>query len=522
MKYYVYRVPTGDIIALYENVTLLKQAEQELTSRTLVMDAILEASPVGIAHVQERTIHWANEAFCDLVGYSQAGVLGKQTRAFYLDDAEWRRIGAQLAPDVAGGGTVGVDTIWKRADGSHFHCHLQARLLVPGDASQGHIVMVTDISERLALEKAQRLAAVGQLAAGVAHEFNNVLAAMSGRAQLAEMYAGETEVWQLIETVLSATGRGAAIAKNLMSFARPQEPRREWISIDAPINAALALASREVTNAQVQVVRGAHTGDLRIFADPGQLEQVFLNLIINACHAMVGGGELTIAVGHTDAEAGAGEVLVSVSDTGRGISTEDIPRIFEPFFTTKGVIGGGDAPGNGLGLSVSHGIIAAHDGSIHVRSERGSGTTFEIRLPARVTNETPAAAQIENGATIRWAGKRALLAEDEPHVSNALVTYLEWLGCEVTEVTDTATALEAMSREVFDLVITDLMMPGEGGLAVLRAARSAASPMPVLVMTGRGESELEEQLGEAGVVAVLRKPFGLKTLAATAAALLGG
>ena len=521
-EYYAYRLPSGGIVALYENVTLLKQAEQELQRRTQIMDAILAASPIGIALIRDRKVHWVNESFARLVGATTPQVLGKQTRVFYTDDAEWQRVAGWLEPDMVGGETAGIDTVWARADGSHFHCSLHARLLVPGDEAQGHILMVTDISERLALEKAQRLAAVGQLAAGVAHEFNNVLAAMSGRAQLAEMYGGEILTQQLIETVLTATDRGAAISKNLLSFARPQEPRREWIAIDEPIGAALALASREVANAQVQAVRRSHTDNLRVYADPGQLGQVFLNLIINACHAMPGGGELTIEVGHSHAEDGGGEIRVTVTDTGKGIRPEDVPRIFEPFFTTKGVMGGGDAPGSGLGLSVSHGIIAAHDGTIHVRSELGSGTTFEIRLPARTESATPRAAATDSPTASQWAGKRALLAEDEPHVSSALVTYLEWLGCEVTEVADTATALEAMSREIFDIVITDLMMPGEGGLALVHAARSAPAPIPVLVMTGRGDYELDGELNEAGAIAILRKPFGLKALAAAAAALLIG
>jgi two-component system, cell cycle sensor histidine kinase and response regulator CckA len=521
-EYYVYGLPMGDVVALYENVTLLKQAEQELSSRTRVMDAVLAASPVGIALVRDRTICWVNEAFALLVGHSEHDVLGKGTREFYAEESEWRRVGERLDLGAAADSTLGTDTVWKRADGGHFHCHLQARLLVPDDASQGHILMATDISERLALEKAQRLAAVGQLAAGVAHEFNNVLAAMSGRAQLAQMYGGGNEIEQLIETVLSATERGAAISRNLLSFARPQEPRREWIAIDAPVAAALALASRELANAQVRVARRLHTDDLRIYGDPGQLEQVFLNLVINACHAMPGGGELTIAAEHTHAGADAGEVCVTVTDTGNGIRPEDVPRVFEPFFTTKGVMGEGDIHGTGLGLSVTHGIIAAHGGSVHVRSEPGHGTTFEIRLPARTEHETQPAAATDITAGIRLAGRRALLAEDEPHVSGALVAYLERLGCAVTEVADTAAALEAMSREVFDLVITDLMMPGAGGQAVLDAARSAPVPVPVIVMTGRGGQEVDEELGEPGAIAVLCKPFGFRALALAAAGLLAG
>jgi len=235
-------------------------------------------------------------------------------------------------------------------------------------------------TERRRAENAQRLAAIGQLAAGVAHEFNNLLACMMMWAERAETVQTLAVYERLVEVVLRSTARGAEISGGLATFARTRDPHREPVDVVNPLEAAVAVAARSIGLAGVELVRQYAAPTRHVLADPSQLEQVFLNLIINACQAMPDGGQLTLSV--TNEGSAPGSVITSVSDTGGGIPAQDLPRVFEPFFTTKGLLGESDTPGTGLGLSVSHGIVTAHGGTIEISSRVGGGTTVRVGLSA--------------------------------------------------------------------------------------------------------------------------------------------
>lgn len=388
------------------------------------------------------------------------------------------------------------------------------RLLVTalGDVSEKSVWQaLRGIARRRELERAQRLATVGQLAAGVAHEFNNLLAAMSGRAELARASGDQEQYEKLADTVLQRTERGAEICRNLTQFARPQEPKREPMQVQRAVDSALSMAARQIANADVVVDRDYQTQRGAIHADAGQLEQVFLNLIINACHAMPEGGVLTVRTRCASDEAGGQQIMASVSDSGYGIAPEDLPRIFEPFFTTKGRLGKNGTPGTGLGLSVSHGIVVANEGTIDVASEDGVGTTFNLRFPAcerDVTEkERPADAPV---VVVRESKKgRMLLAEDEEAVRDVLMDILVTRGHEVVTAASAPEAISAMATMDVDLIITDLVMPGGGGYEVLSAASELADPPPLLVITGRGEAHVAEEMAALGARRCLQKPMRL-------------
>jgi two-component system, cell cycle sensor histidine kinase and response regulator CckA len=253
---------------------------------------------------------------------------------------------------------------------------------------------------------------------------------------------------------------------------------------------------------------------------------VLLNLIINAQHAMPAGGKLTVEARHVGNDNDTGHVVIAVADTGVGIPPDHLRRIFEPFFTTKGRLGESDTPGTGLGLSVAHGIITAHGGTIRVESEPGLGARFEVALPAC----EPAAAPEEEAAprpcapleVAQRVATRVLVAEDAKMLSSLMRAILAGHGHEVTCVDDTEAALAALQSDRFDLVITDLLMPGGGGRQVLSFVRTLGDPPPVLVVTGVTEKHVEREALEMGAAAYIRKPFTRAELTEAVTAVLQG
>jgi CheY-like chemotaxis protein len=240
-------------------------------------------------------------------------------------------------------------------------------------------------------------------------------------------------------------------------------------------------------------------------ADGAQLEQVFLNLIINASQVMPEGGVLCI---QTRLEgAGGTELVARVGDTGPGIRPEDLPRIFEPFYSVRPL--GVNVPrGTGLGLSVAHGIVSAHGGSIRCTSELGRGATFELRLgvadgPAA---EAAGAAAIEPAQV---SGKSVLVADDEGDILDVVDWVLKEQGFRVIGVSDTAQALEELDRGGYDLVISDLIMPGGGGREIVARAARMQNPIPVIIITGMPEEAVRRDIAGGKHVTVVLKPFGL-------------
>ncbi|MCE5239461.1 PAS domain S-box protein [bacterium] len=409
----------------------------------------------------------------------------------------------------------------RRASGDLFPCdvHLYKGTYLNQDVV---IALATDITTRKQMEHAQRLAAAGQLAAGVAHEFNNLLAAMLLQAEMADP-SDPQESRELREVVLRSARRGGATCADLMAFARPREPRREPVAVEDIIERALAVSRRQCENAQVTVERDNRLPGARVHGDPGQLEQVLLNLIINGVQAMSGAGvplgRRRLSIATAPIPEAPRSLVISVSDTGTGIAPEHLARVFEPFFTTKRAEPGVEPHGTGLGLSVSHGIVTAHGGQMDVRSEPHQGTTFVVRLP--LLDENAAAAETPAPMTAaRARPARILLAEDETDVRKAVATALTQLGHTVTPARSTEEAMGALREGDFDVVVTDLMMPGAGGVAIVRQARALAAPLPTVVITGKLDPQLRQEMADLGAGAVLQKPFSLTKLLDTLAGLL--
>ncbi len=400
--------------------------------------------------------------------------------------------------------------------------------LIPEHGPRGEIrsvlTIARDITEVKQAQENQRLAAIGQLAAGVAHDFNNLLAAMSIAEEMAGASGSAADYRQLGETVRTATLRGAELCRNLMAFARPSPPSCRAERLEAVIDGALRLIERQTEVVGVRV-RRRYAPDARpILLDPGQLERVLLNLLINACHAMPDGGTLTVTTSYT--EGAEPTARIAVTDTGTGIAPENLARVFEPFFTTKGRLGQSETPGAGLGLSVSRGIVQAHGGTLEARSEPGHCSSFEVRLqdvrpePAtRPVESTPAPA---DDSTAVLGGRTVLVADDEESIVLGVAKALGSAGMAVLTAAGTAEAVEALQAQRVDLVLTDLMMPGGGAHEILRSAAALPHPPPVVVMTGRIEQTVADELSAAGAAECLTKPFRRKELLRAMAEALSG
>jgi PAS domain S-box-containing protein len=377
------------------------------------------------------------------------------------------------------------------------------------DRVEHYVSLTRDVTREVELEsqvrRQQKLDAVGTLASGVARDFNNLLTGVLGHAEL--LGCGEPtgeEVREAAGVIRDAARRGAELTSQLLGLALRAPLRSEPVDVHEVVREVVRLIAR--TFPRSVAIRTA-LGALRstVLGDPGQLQQVLLNLALNARDAMPDGGELEIATELAEGPAGAPELRVRVRDTGGGIPPEHRERVFEPFFTTKH-----REKGTGMGLAVAYGIVLSHGGSIGVESELARGATFEVRLPLRAAEvRAPAPSSSE---PVRGEG-RILVVDDEPSVRRVLARMLGRLGYEAVEA---ANGLEALDRvraagSAFSAVLLDLDMPGLDGRACLRRLRELAPALPVLLSTGLPASELGADL--SGAAGVLPKPYQLGELA---------
>jgi signal transduction histidine kinase/CheY-like chemotaxis protein len=355
------------------------------------------------------------------------------------------------------------------------------------------------------LIQSSKLAAVGTFSAGIAHEFNNLLAGMLGYAQLGlATDEGETKN-ESLKVVVDTCRRGKSITGSLLTFARRQEPRRELADLYDAVQGTLTLMELELRKHSIKVVRELAVVPLTI-CDSGQISQVFLNLLTNARDAMKPeGGTLTVRLGGDERT-----ITLAVSDTGHGIPAHIRDKIFEPFFTTKGALGGSATPGTGLGLSVSYGIVKSHGGAFEVASEPGKGTTMTVRLPVVTTQEAAAALAEAEREPAELPGLRVLLADDDASIGRSLKRLLEQIGHTVVVRTDGQAALDAYRSGDFDIVLSDLAMPGMGGLDLLRELRAYDADARVIIFTGQTTGTLLQDALRLGAADVLRKPFELE------------
>jgi signal transduction histidine kinase/putative methionine-R-sulfoxide reductase with GAF domain len=355
----------------------------------------------------------------------------------------------------------------------------------------------------------EKLSALGQLVAGVAHELNNPLSAVLGNAYLAEAKASDPRIQRHINGIREGAERASQIVRNLLQFARKLTSSREDMDINDVIERVLALVANTAVTQNISVVRDLAPHLPMTAGDPGQIQQVVLNLVTNAFQAMAdAGGRLTVR-----SRPLGGRLHVEVEDTGPGIPAEIRTRIFDPFFTTKAV-----GQGTGLGLSVAHGIVSAHEGRIWAEEAPAGGARFVIELPVR--SATPAVAETDEPPIPR--GARLLVVDDEEHVAQVLGDLLEELGARVTIAHSAREARELLGCERFHLITLDVIMPGENGTDFWRELRDKdpGAAARVVFVTGTVDPSILAFVESTGRP-VLAKPYSLKALQTLIATELG-
>ena len=355
----------------------------------------------------------------------------------------------------------------------------------------------------------ERLAAVGKMAAGAAHEINNPLAIISGRAQMMLQKEVGLVDQKALELIIDQCARASKILADLMSFARPALPKKEVININGVVYGALSMFERRYEKRSIALKTEFGKDLPKVLVDQKQLQQVFVNLLMNAEHAITPPGAVTIGTGVTKT---GDKVLISFTDTGCGIPPEHLQRVFEPFFTTKK-----EGEGTGLGLSLAYGIIESHQGTITARSKPGEGTTFLITLPVAQDLEKvgeQAAGAGAPPAPPKAKVKRVLIVDDEDQVRAVIADALTHKGYEVEQAENGIEALESLQHSRFDLMTVDIRMPRMDGMAVLRAVSERLPDLPVIVVTGLASDEEIRAAEKLGVEACIRKPFDVAELLA--------
>jgi len=488
--------------ALFEDLRLRQAAEADLRASEERFREIVETTSEGVVVLDgDGRIGYTNDRFAVLVGRSPAELPG--TPVLDLVTAADRPVAEQALSAVrdseathveVGLQAPGARAVWARVA-------LSARV---DDAGRpvGALAMVADVTERKSIEaqlqQAQKLEAVGQLAGGLAHDFNNLLTVIDGYAALLIADAGPGAEEDLT-MIRDAASRASALTRQLLTFSRAQTARPQVVDV-ADLVAGVEVLLRRLIREDVDLLVTPAVAPTPVRVDPGQLEQVLVNLAINARDAMPAGGALTISTDRVGSSAGD-QVLITVTDTGSGMTDEVAARVFEPFFTTKD-----QGQGTGLGLSTVYGIVTRAGGQIRVESRPGEGATFEVRLPAAPAPAT-AVAEPAGPQPLTAGTGTILLVEDDPAVRQLAERILATAGYQVLVGVDGEHALAvAAAHPGIDLLVTDVIMPGMNGQQLADRLTTLRPGLPVIFTSAYTRGVLTET-GDDRAVAFLDKPF---------------
>lgn len=348
------------------------------------------------------------------------------------------------------------------------------------------------------LSHSEKMAAVGLLAAGVAHEFNNIIASMYGFAQIAKKNKPYEE--KLVDIVIAQSQRARDITESLLSFSKQKKEKLELTDLLELVESVLRLTVTALEHEGIKVIKqfGAIP---QTYVNAGKIQQVFLNIIINARHAIEKNGTITITASMQD-----NKIHIAFRDTGKGIEPENLSKIFQPFYTTKGSFGGGTQPGTGLGLSLCYNIIKQHGGTITVSSEVGKGTCFTVILPVRTEMPPEEETSVGTGQLDTVISKVVLLIEDNKELGDRIAPVLQGKKCAVHRAMSGNESRELCKKEHFDLILLEEKLPGFSNILNLVGdlRRLEANTKIVLIVTPSEDSNIRQYMGY--VDGYLRRP----------------
>ncbi|HVZ37637.1 MAG TPA: PAS domain S-box protein [Candidatus Kapabacteria bacterium] len=527
----------GGIIVNFSDVTDRKLAEEALSESQERFSKAFHASPAGMTFIRLRDLQYVdvNDSWLQMIGYDREEVVGHTADELGVSDAVDRA--DRVRRIVANGDIRNEEAILTTKLGEVRNFLISAQLVTL--QSEPYLIGVyIDITARNRAEEArlrleaqllqsQKMEALGTLASGIAHDFNNILTAIVGNTRLArEDLPADSPVQQSLAEVYMAGVRAADLVKRILAFSRQQEPRRRTMQLRPVIEEALELL-RATLPATINIHTAFASKVPMVSVDPTQIHQVVMNLGTNAAHAI--GEEGGILEIHLDAvtvltersniaaKLADGEyVRLSVTDNGAGIDKAILQRIFEPFFTTKEL-----GEGTGLGLSVVHGIVQNHGGTVTVFSELGRGTAFHLYFPAAA--ETAGADRARAESTTKGQGERILYVDDETAIVTMITHMLNRMGYSVTGYSSATQALEAFRAgpDEFDAVITDLSMPGLAGPELARKILEIRRNIPILMTSGYLPEEEMDAVRRIGIHDFIPKPTSFEQVGRILARIFG-
>ncbi|MFT3912563.1 MAG: response regulator [Anaeromyxobacteraceae bacterium] len=467
----------------------------------------------SISRVDDSTFLAVSDGFTRVYGWTEQETVGKKALelGLWVDPADRARMATLLASE---GEFRDLEVLQRRKDGALRTVRMSGSLFVGKDGTGQVLAVLRDVTDelRLAVERkrlheqfaqAQKIEAIGRLAGGVAHEFNNVLTSIGASAGFIGMEAEPgSELADIAREIEAGVERGTQLTRQMLAFTQRQVLQPRPVDVNAILGDMRRVLER-VLGEGIQIVLEPARETCRVLADPGQLQQAMLNLVVNARDAMPKGGRILLAT--SLAKGPPAEVVIEVVDEGPGIPPEIAEHLFEPFYSTK-------ADGTGLGLASVYGIVKQHRGTIEVEPGVGRGATFRIRLPA-VAEVDPAEVGMP-GLPPRGHGEQVLLVDDEAVVRRATERLLARLGYHVTVASsgDEALALVEGGAKV-DVVVTDVAMPGMSGTELAQQVRDRRPGTPVLFVSGYAEELMDPGLPDGGKLGFLPKPFSMETLA---------
>jgi PAS domain S-box-containing protein len=508
------------VLMCLEDITQSVRADEQIRSQAALLD--ISGDAIFVRNFSNRIIYW-NEGAHRLYGWTTAEACGKTIADLNLsvDPKESTRALQAAQEREAWTGEMRQ----KSRDGRELIVQSRWTLMRERDGRPKAILVVnTDITEKKKLEsqllRSQRLESIGTLASGLAHDLNNVLAPIMMALQFLRDSTEDEGMRTCLQTLETCSLRGASIIRQVLMFARGVEGERILINPKHLISEIQRIA-RETFPRSIEIHIVVPKEPCILLGDATQIQQVLMNLCVNARDAMPGGGTLTVQLGKTqldefearmNVKAKPGTyVVISVSDTGAGIPPELIDKIFDPFFTTKPV-----GQGTGLGLPTVLGIAENHGGFVHVESKPDEGTTFQVYLPAAPVEKEEAANNTGHIVLSKGNGELILVVDDEPAVRRLAETVLSRNGYHTLLAAEgrEGLALYEQRRDEIKLVLSDMMMPHMDGPTLIRELRQKKSNVKAIIITGLGEENRMGEAKAAGADMVLNKPFTAEQLLA--------